>query len=294
MNNYVISCCSPVDYAKEDLAALDVETIYFHIILDGKDYLDDFGQTLSAEALLDAQRAGRDVKTSQISVGEYKDFFRPFLEAGRNILHITVSSGLSGTFNAANLAAHHLMEEFPERKVIVVDSLGGSCGYGMIVEEAALMRKAGKNIEEVRDWIEEHRLEVEHFFFSHDLTHFIKGGRIPRYVGLLAQKIKICPIMVGDTKGRIVMSDKIRTKKKAVQRAVEHIGELAVGGFNYNGKLIISHTDPELAMETAALIREKVPNLSDLQIRPLGVTFSSHSGPGCVALFYWGKPHTDK
>ena len=220
MNNYVISCCSPVDYAKEDLAALDVETIYFHIILDGKDYLDDFGQTLSAEALLDAQRAGRDVKTSQISVGEYKDFFRPFLEAGRNILHITVSSGLSGTFNAANLAAHHLMEEFPERKVIVVDSLGGSCGYGMIVEEAALMRKAGKNIEEVRDWIEEHRLEVEHFFFSHDLTHFIKGGRIPRYVGLLAQKIKICPIMVGDTKGRIVMSDKIRTKKKAVQRAV--------------------------------------------------------------------------
>lgn len=98
MNNYVISCCSPVDYAKEDLAALDVETIYFHIILDGKDYLDDFGQTLSAEALLDAQRAGRDVKTSQISVGEYKDFFRPFLEAGRDILHITVSSGLSGTF----------------------------------------------------------------------------------------------------------------------------------------------------------------------------------------------------
>lgn len=294
MNNYVISCCSPVDYAKEDLAALDVEVVYFHIILDGKDYLDDFGKSLSAETLLDAQRAGRDVKTSQISVGEYKDFFRPFLEEGRDILHITVSSGLSGTINSANLAAHHLMEEFPERKVIIVDSRGGSCGYGMIVEETAKMRAAGKNIEEVRDWVEEHRLEVEHFFFSHDLTHFIKGGRIPRYVGILAQKMKICPIMVGDSMGRIVMSDKIRTKKKAVQRAVEHIGELATGGFHYTGKLMIAHTDPELAHETAALIREKCPHLSDLQIRPLGVTFSSHSGPGCVALFYWGKPRTDK
>lgn len=289
MNDYVISCCTPVDYTREALQELGVETVYYHILLDGEDYADDFGESISAETLRMYLVAGHDVKTSQVSVGEYLQFFRKFLEQGRDILHITLSSGLSGTLNSATLASHQLLEEFPERKIIIVDSLGGSCGYGMIVEQAALLRKEGKNIEVVRDWVEEHRLEVQHSFFSTDLTYFIKGGRIPRAAGILAQKMKICPIITGDKHGVMVMSEKIRTKKKAMNRIVDRIAEFANDGFNYSGKVMISHTDPELAKETAALVREKCPHISELVIRPLGVTFSSHSGPGCVALFFWGR-----
>ena len=289
MNDYGISCCTPVDYTKEALAELGVETVFYHILLDGEDYADDFGESISAETLRMYLVAGHDVKTSQVSVGEYLTFFRPFLEAGRDILHITLSSGLSGTLNSATLASRQLLEEFPERKILVVDSLGGSCGYGMIVEEAAKLRNSGKNIEEVRDWVEDHRLEVQHAFFSTDLTYFIKGGRIPRAAGILAQKMKICPIITGNAAGEMVMSDKIRTKKKAMNRIVERIDELATGGYNYTGKVMISHTDPQLAEETAALVRERCPHISDLVVRPLGVTFSSHSGPGCVALFFWGQ-----
>ncbi|MEE0434313.1 MAG: DegV family protein [Peptococcaceae bacterium] len=289
MNNFVISCCTPVDYSREAMKALDVETVFYHVILDGKDYLDDFGESISPEQLHQYMVDGHDVKTSQVSVGEYKAFFRPFLEEGRDILHITVSSGISGTYNSAMLAARHLLEEFPERKLIIVDSLSGSVGYGMLVEEAAHLRAAGKNIEEVREWVEEHRLNMQHYFFSTDLTYFIKGGRIPRYAGLLAQKMKICPIMVANTKGEIVMSDKIRTRKKAITRIVEHIADIANDGYNYNGKLMIAHSDLPSAQETAALIREKFPRLVDLAIRPLGATFSSHSGPGCVCVCFWGK-----
>ena len=285
MNNFVISCCTPVDYSREAMKALDVETVFYHVILDGKDYLDDFGESIPPEQLHQYMVDGHDVKTSQVSVGEYKAFFRPFLEAGRDILHITVSSGISGTYNSAVLAARHLLEEFPERKLIIVDSLSGSVGYGMIVEEAAHLRDAGKNIEEIRDWIEENRQFMQHFFFSTDLTHFIKGGRIPRYAGILAQKMKICPIMVANSNGEIVMSDKIRTRKKAIQRIVERLGETAVDGYNYSGKLMIAHSDLVSAKETAALIREKFPKLVDLVIRPLGSTFSGHSGPGCCLLY---------
>ena len=292
MNNYIISCCSPVDYTEDALKALNVETIYFHIIIDGQDYLDDFGKSVSHEELERLMVSGHDVKTSQISVGEYKDFFRSFLEEGRDVLHITLSSGVSGTYNSATLAARMLMEEFPERKIIVVDSLGGSCGYGMLVEKASELRAKGKNIEEVRDWLEAHRLEMQHYFFSTDLTYFIKGGRIPRYVGLLAQKAKICPVMEVDREGRIMVSDKIRTRKKAMQRAVAHIGDRAHNGVNYSGKLMIAHTDPALANETAELIRQKYPKISEIVIRPIGITLSGHSGPGCVALFYWGSERT--
>ena len=289
MSNFVISCCTPVDYSRDAMQALDVETVFYHVILDGKDYLDDFGESISPEALHQYMGDGHDVKTSQVSVGEYKAFFRPFLEDGRDILHVTVSSGISGTYNSAVLAARHLLEEFPERKLIIVDSLSGSVGYGMIVEEAAHLRAAGKNIEEVRDWIEDHRQSMQHYFFSTDLSYFIKGGRIPRYAGILAQKMKICPIMVANSKGEIVMSDKIRTRKKAIARIVERIGEVAIDGYNYSGKLMIAHSDLPSAKETAALIREKFPKLVDLGIRPLGATFSGHSGPGCVCICFWGK-----
>lgn len=289
MNDFIISCCTPVDYTREQLEALNVKTAYYHISVDGKDYIDDFGETISADTLLDYMVNGHDVKTSQVSVGEYKAHFRPFLEEGKDILHITVSSGISGTYNSAMVAARNLMEEFPERKIIIVDSLSGSGGYGMIVEEAAHMRDAGKNIEEIRDWVEANRTKMQVYFFITDLKYFIKGGRLPKYVGLLAQKMKICPVMVANRQGQVVMSDKIRTRKKAMQKIVERIGEIAVDGYNYDGKLIIAETDKPLAEETAALIREKFPKLTDLVICPLNATFSCHSGPGCVCICFWGK-----
>lgn len=290
MNNYVISCCTPADYTEEELATLQVEPIYFHIIVDGKDYFDDFGKSISHDTLEQLMLDGHDVKTSQISVGEYKEFFKKFLEAGQDVLHLTISSGISGTYNSACLAANMLAEDYPDRTISVVDSFGGSCGYGMLVEKAAELRAEGWRLSEVAEWIELHRLEMQHYFFCTDLSYMIKGGRIPRYVGLLAQKMKICPVMVADGNGAIVMSDKIRTGKKAMKRAVEHIADFAENGADYSGKLMIGHTDIDLATETAVMIRQHYPHIRNIVIRQIGITFSGHCGPGCVALFYWGKP----
>ena len=292
MKDYVISCCTPVDYTEEELAHLQVEPIYFHISVDGEDYLDDFGKSISHEALEQLMVDGHDVKTSQISVGEYTEFFKKFLDDGHDILHITMSSGMSGTHNSATLAANMLRDEYPDRTIRIVDSLGGSCGYGMLVEKASELRAENWRLEDVAEWLEIHRLEVQHYFFCTDLSYIIKGGRIPRYVGLLAQKMKICPVMTGDDQGRIVMSDKIRTPKKAMKRAVDRIGEVATDGADYSGKVMIAHTDIELATATAVMIRQQYPHIHNVVLHQIGITFIGHCGPGCVALFYWGKPRT--
>lgn len=295
MAGYCLSCSSTADLFKERFEKRDIRYICFHFELGGKDYLDDLGVSVPPAELYRRMVAGEDAKTSQIGVGEYTDYFRRMLEEGKDILHLTLSSGISGTYNSACIARDQLQEEYPDRKIYVVDSLAASSGYGLIMETLADMRDAGSGIEELHDWICSHKKELQHWFFSTDLTFYIKGGRISRAAGFFGAVLSICPLLNVDYEGRLIPREKIRTKKKVIQRIVEKMEETAADGLEYSGKCFICHSEClEDAKAVKTLVESRFGKLNgEVEIFPIGATIGSHTGPGTVALFYWGKERID-
>ena len=290
MGEYILSCCSTADLSKERFIQRDIQYVCFHFTLGDKEYLDDFGESVSPEKLYRRMVAGEDTKTSQVSVAEYETLFEENLKNGKDILHITLSTGISGTYNSACVARDTLSERYPDRKIYVVDSLGASSGYGLIMEKLADMRDAGMEIDELHQWIETNKLNLHHWFFSTDLTFYIRGGRISRTAGFIGSVMGICPLLNMDHEGRLIPREKIRTKKKVIRRIVEKMEENAQDGLDYSGKCFLSHSEcMEDAKAVAALVEEKFKKLDGkVQIFPIGATIGSHTGPGTIALFFWG------
>ena len=290
MNDFVISCCTTVDLSKEYLESRNIEYIYFHYFVDGVPYDDDLGQTMSYKEFYDAMRAGCDTKTSQINAAEYEAFFEKFLKEGKDVLHINVSSGVSGAFNSANIAKDMLEDKYPDRKIYVVDSMNAASGYGLLVDQAADLRDEGKNIDEIHQWLVENRMKLHAWFFTDDLTYLVKGGRVSKAAGLVGGALSICPLMCVDAEGKLAAKQKVRTKKKAIRTLVEQMEKYAENGYDYNGKCYLCHADVlEDAQTVAAMIEEKFPDLNGkVLINNVGTTIGSHTGPGVVAIFFWG------
>lgn len=295
MAEYCISCCSTADLTKEYFEKRGIRYVCFHYELGGTDYLDDLGQTMPPAELYRRMLAGEDAKTSQVSIGEYADLFRTILDEGKDILHLTLSSGISGTYNSAVIAADQLKTEYPDRKIYVVDSLAASSGFGLLIDTLADMRDAGKSIDELYTWVCENKKKVQHWFFTSDLTFFIKGGRVSKAAGFFGGMLGICPLLNVDFEGRLIAREKVRTKRKVIQRIVQKMEENAEDGLNYSGKCFISHSEcMEDAKAVAALVESRFPNLNGkVEIYSIGATIGSHTGPGTVALFFWGKERVD-
>lgn len=295
MSDYVISCCSTADLSKEHFEKIDVHYCCFHYEMDGVQYLDDLGQSMDFDVFYQRMTDGAMTKTSQINADEYEEYFTQFLSQGKDIIHLTLSSGISGTFNSANLAKALLEDKYPDRKIYVIDSLAASSGYGLLIDHLATMRDSGATIDELAAWVEEHKLNLNHWFFSSDLTFFIRGGRISKAAGAVGTVLNICPLMNVDFEGRLIPRYKIRTKKKVIQAIVDKMTEQAEGGTDYSGKCFISHSAcEEDAKAVAALVEERFPNLNGhVLINSIGTTIGSHTGPGTVALFFWGQKRED-
>ena len=295
MSDYVISCCSTADLSKEHFEKIDVHYCCFHYEMDGVQYLDDLGQSMDFDVFYQRMTDGAMTKTSQINADEYEEYFTQFLSQGKDIIHLTLSSGISGTFNSANLAKALLEDKYPDRKIYVIDSLAASSGYGLLVDHLAAMRDSGATIDELAAWVEEHKLNLNHWFFSSDLTFFIRGGRISKAAGAVGTVLNICPLMNVDFEGRLIPRYKIRTKKKVIQAIVDKMAEQAEDGTDYSGKCFISHSAcEEDAKAVAALVEERFPNLNGrVLINSIGTTIGSHTGPGTVALFFWGQKRED-
>lgn len=291
MANYVLSCCSTADLSKEHFENRDIHYICFHYKLDGVDHPDDLGQTIPFEEFYKKMDEGADTVTSQVNVSEYVEYFSKFLEEGKDILHVSLSTGISGTYNSAMNAALIARERYPERKIYIVDSLGASSGYGLLMDKLADLRDSGMSINEVRDWTEEHKLNLHHWFFSTDLKFYIKGGRISKTAGAIGTILGICPLLNMDNEGRLISRAKIRSKRKVIQEIVKRMEENADGGLDYSGKCYISQSAcVEDAKEVARLVEERFPKLcGKVEINYVGTTIGSHTGPGTVALFFWGK-----
>lgn len=295
MAKYIISCCSTADLSAEHFTQRDISYICFHYSLNGKQYEDDLGQTMPFDKFYAAMANGAETATSQISAGEFIAYFTPFLEKGLDILHVSLSSGISGVFNAANVAKNELAEKYPDRKIYVVDSLAASSGYGLLMDKLADLRDEGLSIEEVRDWAEENKLRLHHWFFSTDLTFFVKGGRISKASGWFGTVLQICPLMNVDHLGRLIPREKIRTKKKVIEAIVNKMEVYADSGRNYSGKCYLSHSACyEDARAVADLVEQRFPYLDGkVLINSVGTTIGSHTGPGTVALFFWGTKRED-
>ena len=290
MANYVLSCCSTADLAKEHFESRDISYICFHYFLDGVEYPDDLGQSIPFDKFYQAMVDGADTKTSQVSAGEYIAYFGKFLEQGKDILHLTLSSGISGSYMSACAAAQTLSEQYPDRKIRIVDSLSAASGYGLLIDAMADRRDEGMSLDEVADWAEANRLNLQIWFFSSDLTFYVKGGRVSKTAGAIGGLLGICPLLNMDNAGKLIPREKLRPKKRAINRIVEVMKEHARDGLNYNGKAFLCHSAcEEDARAVADQIEAAFPNLDGkVLINSIGTVIGSHTGPGTVALFYWG------
>ena len=248
--------------------------------------LDDFYKAMSE---------GADTKTSQINADEYEKYFEGFLKQGKDLLHVTLSSGISGTINSALIAADSLKEKYPDRKIYVIDSLAASSGYGLLMDKVADLKDAGMGIDELKNWIEDNKLRVNHWFFTTDLTFFIKGGRVSKVSGFVGNLLNICPLLNVDYQGKLIPREKIRTKKKVIAETVNKMVLNADNGTDYSDKCYISMSACiEDAQAVAKLVEEKFPKLNGkVLINNIGTTIGSHTGPGTVALFFWGEKRID-
>ena len=289
MASFILSCCSTVDLSREHFEQRDIRYICFHYELDGKQYPDDLGQSIPFDQFYQAMTDGADTRTSQINAEEYAEYFEGFLKEGNDVLHLCLSSGISGSINSARLAQEELAAKYPERKLYIVDSLAASSGYGLLMDKLADLRDEGMDIDQLRDWADENKLRLHHWFFSTDLTFYVKGGRVSKASGFVGTLLNIWLLNVSN-EGKLIPRFKIRGKNKVIKEIVAKMEAFADGRENYDGKCYICHSAiMDAASEVARLVEERFPKLnSKVLINSIGTTIGSHTGPGTVALFFWG------
>ena len=291
MEDYILSCCSTADLTKEHFDDRNIRYICFHYELDGKEYPDDLGQSIPFDKFYKAMEDGATTKTSQINSDEFEEYFEKMLIEGKDVVHVSLSSGISGVVNSAMIAKENLKEKYPDRNIYVVDSLGASSGYGLFMDKLADFRDEGMSAAELYEWAQNNRLKLHHWFFSTDLKYYVRGGRISKAAGFFGGALNICPLLNMDSDGRLVPRTKVRTKTKVIQAIVDRMEEDACDGLDYSGKCYISYAAClDDAKEVARLVEERFPKLSGkVELYSIGTTIGSHTGPGTVALFFWGK-----
>ena len=285
MRDYIITVNSTVDTGKEWLEECNVPVIPLKYTIDGQEYTDMYG--LSDKEFFQKLREGKMSVTSQINPEEAKEMLEPYVKEGKDVLHLAFSSALSGTCNSMKIAAEELQEEYPEAKVIVVDTLCACMGEAMLLYYALKQKEAGKTIEEVAQWAEENKLHVCHKVTVDDLFHLHRGGRVSKTAAVLGTMVKVKPIIHMDDNGALQVIGKERGRKKSLHKIVDMAVERSKGWDNEI--IMITHGDClEDAEYVAKLVREKM-GVENVFIHNIGTVIGSHTGPGVVATFCMGN-----
>lgn len=289
MADYKITCCSTCDLTAEHLKKLDIGFGTYHYIIDGKDYCDDLFTSRSPEDFYGEIDAGALPTTSQVTAEELIALIEPLLKAGHDVLHIEFSSGLSGGWLSALAAREALAPKYPERKFYVVDSLAASSGYGLLVDKAAELKAGGMDIDSLYKWLEENKLRLRHWFFSTNLAHFKRGGRISGPAAAIGSMLNICPVMDVNSEGKLIIRKKVMGKKKAINEMVSLMISQAEGGTGYKEKCYICNSMRiDDAKKVAELVESNFPQMNGkVEINNIGTVIGSHTGPGTVALFFF-------
>ena len=286
MSEYVITTDNNSDLPEEYLKDHGVGCMYLSYSMDGKNYT--HGNFLPEHEFYEAMRNGSMPTTAQVNPENAKALLEPYLKEGKDILHIAFSSALSGTYNSTRIAADELLEEYPDRKIIVVDSLSASLGQGLLVWLAQQKKELGQTLEDVADWVEKNKLKMVHLFTVDDLNHLYRGGRVSRTTAIVGSMLNIKPVLHVDNEGKLTAIGKVRGRKKALQELVKLMDE-KIGSFGADcDTIFISHGDCEQdAQYVAAKVKEKY-NIKNIIINQVGATIGAHSGPGTMALFFVG------
>ncbi|MGF0032694.1 DegV family protein [Bariatricus sp. SGI.154] len=285
MSNYVITVNSTVDLPKEWVEERHVPVIPLKYTIDGKTYEDMNG--LSSKEFFRKLREGKMAVTSQVNPEEAKKALETFLKEGKDVLHLGFSSALSGTYNSMRIAGEELKEEYPDRKIIIIDTLCACLGEAILLYYALKLREEGKTIDEVAEWVEANKLHVCHNVTIDDLDHLQRGGRISKTVAVLGGMVKIKPMIHMDDHGSLQVIGKERGRKRSLNKIVDMAVEQAKGW--ENDIIMITHGDCiEDAEYVAELVREKM-GINNILINNIGTVIGSHTGPGVVAVFCMGN-----
>lgn len=287
MRDYVITVNSTVDLPKEWLEERNIKVIPLKYTIDNQTYTDMEG--LSAKEFFAKLREGKMAETSQINSEEAKSYLEPFLKDGKDILHLGFSSALSGTFNSMRIAGEELSGQYPEAKIIIIDTLCACLGEGLLLYHVLKQKAAGKTIEEAAQWVEDNKLHICHNVTVDDLNHLQRGGRISKATAVLGTLVQIKPMIHMDDSGSLQVIGKERGRKKSLNKLVEMAQRQIKGWEDKNDLLMITHGDClEDAEYVAGLVR-KMLGVDNILINNIGTVIGSHTGPGVVALFLMGE-----
>lgn len=271
----------PMTYLKEH----DVGLMSLSYTVDGQTY--DAHHPMPDVDFYARMRAGAMPTTAQVNPEEARRVLEQALETHDSVLHIAFSSGLSGSYQSARIAAMELQEQYPDKQIVVVDSLAASLGQGLLVHIAVQMRDAGQSFQQTVDWCMENRLHVVHLFTVDDLFHLYRGGRVSKATAIVGSMLNMKPVLHVDDEGKLVAVGKMRGRKRALDDLVKRMGE-QIGGYE-NKTFFISHGD---CLADAEYVRDQVQEkfgISDCLINFVGPSIGAHSGPGTIALFFLGK-----
>ena len=286
MSEYVITTDNNSDLPESYYAEHNVGCTYLSYSMDGQNYSHE--NFLPVEEFYDKMRKGSMPTTAQVNPEAAKALMEPYLKEGKDILHIAFSSGLSGSYNSARIAGEELMEKYPDRKIIVLDSLAASLGQGMIVYLARQQKEEGKSIDEVAQWVKDHRLNVVHAFTVDDLNHLYRGGRVSKTTAVVGGVLNIKPVLHVDNEGKLIPVGKVRGRKKSLLALVDMMDQKLGSYKDSCDTIFVSHGDCiEDAQFVIDKIKEKYP-IKTVLVNYVGATIGAHSGPGTVALFFLG------
>lgn len=277
------------DLPREYLREHNVDFMALSYILDGEEYGKE--RELDYREFYGMMRNGKMPTTSQVNPEEAKAFFEECIRENNQILYLAFSSGLSGTCNSGKIAAEEIMEEHPNVKIVVIDTLAASLGEGLLVHKAVRLRDQGKTLEETAEWLESHRLNLVHAFTVDDLFHLHRGGRVSRTAAILGTLVSIKPKLHVDDEGHLILIGKVRGRKKSLDALVDYMEE-KMGSWMQENKedyVFISHGD---ALEDAKYVQKQIQERFGMEhflINNVGPVIGAHSGPGTIALFFMGE-----
>lgn len=286
--SYRITTDSTSDLPQSYLDEHGIACIGLSYQMEGKEYTEGPDVGMTSKEFYDRLRQGAQASTMQVNTYSFTQFVEPLLAAGEDVLHIAFSSGLSGTYASCQAAVAELREKYPDRTLVVIDSLCASMGEGLLVDYAVKNRDKGMGLQENAQWLEDNKLHLCHWFTVDDLMHLHRGGRVSKTSAIFGSLLQFKPVLHVDDEGHLILMSKTRGRKSSLKALVDHMKETALQPVNEQ-TVFISHGDcQEDAELTAQMIRDEL-GVQDILIHSIGAVIGSHSGPGTVALFFLGS-----
>lgn len=285
MSSFVIGTCSTSDLPQSYIEQHELLILKFSYMIEHKEYKDG---DMDTKTFFDLERDGKLPTTSQLNPADIIPDFDRILSSGKDLLYIAFSSGLSGSYNNLNLVAQDMRSKYPERKIVVIDSLCASLGQGLLADYAVKMRDEGKSFGEVVKWVESNKLGLNHWFTVDSLSHLRRGGRVTGAAAFVGNLLHIKPVLNVDYEGHLIPREKEQGRKRALKCLLEKMEEYI---YKPEGQpIFISHGDDiEAAEKLASMVKNRFPEIGEIMINPLGAVVGAHAGPGTIALFFMGK-----